>query len=1016
MVLLGGMVSMGAKAKPLSKPLNVDPPHISTDKSIKYDYDIVYVRAPRFGDNKQSVWAEAFHPAHMDAGADLMLLHPDGSEEVLVRGGKDSVVDPMVSFDGAWVYFAKFHDVEKLSPQRLPEKGADIYKIHVKSRKVVQLTQQRFAPNTGVNPGKFDYGVLNLGPCPLPGGRVMFTSNRHGFLPPKGFTRPTLQLCVMDDDGANLETIGFLNIGSALHPTMLRDGRVMFSSYESQGLRDLRMWSIWTINPDGTNWGPLVSNLSFVTVFHFMTQLSDGRIVVEEYYNLNNSGFGTYHILPDQRPDEYAPFGPGYRLDPRNPPVKSLVGGRMSFSPYGIKAFTPFVTAHDAPAPRSNRNVKDSPYVGKFTHPSGAPDNHMLTVWSPGPVNHNNGLRKPALDSGLYLIKGGKPIDEPGQMLLIKNDPKYNEQWPRALVPYKRIYDIDEPKRIPPFRNNGQLSRHLPEGTPFGLVGTSSLYKRESFPNGVVRKGTVTASNPDDKDPYQGLERFSNGSEHANWFRQGSDAGRYNNSDIHAIRIVVFEAATDRSRVPKPGRLFYNFADERMRILGEIPVRKFNGNRQPTDPDGNPDTSFLAKIPADVAWTFQTLDKDGMVLNIAQTWHQLRPGEIRNDCGGCHAHSQKPTLFAETAAAKSDYAIFDLTKRTPLLTDKTHDQSHKKWDAKDETGLRYERGVKNVEYHRDIRPIFQRSCATCHSKKLKEPAAKLVLDDDTLMKGPELIGGYIGGPPGKVPGTYFRLALDPRGNFGNKPIAKGWNLPQASRYIRMFQSRRSLLMWKVLGRRTDGWSNDDFPTERVPGDPSTLELKGKPVANTPANRARADLDYTGSIMPPPSAVAGTYAGPEGKKVKVSPLTDEDRRNLARWIDLGCPIDLDYDPSHPSNRGKGWMLDEVRPTLTLSYPHVGANEELSHLLVGMHDFYTGLDMKSFQVVADFTVDGVPAGRNLVTKFKEKSEGVWELKLSKPITKLARGKVTVSVADREGNINRIERTFSVAPAPK
>jgi hypothetical protein len=26
-----------------------------------------------------------------------------------------------------------------------------------------------------------------------------------------------------------------------------------------------------------------------------------------------------------------------------------------------------------------------SPRVGKFTHPSGAPDNHLLTVWSPGP-------------------------------------------------------------------------------------------------------------------------------------------------------------------------------------------------------------------------------------------------------------------------------------------------------------------------------------------------------------------------------------------------------------------------------------------------------------------------------------------------------------------------------------------------------------------------------------------------------------------------------------------------------
>ena len=43
-------------------------------------------------------------------------------------------------------------------------------------------------------------------------------------------------------------------------------------------------------------------------------------------------------------------------------------------------------------------------------------------------------------------------------MLLIKNDPKYNEQWPRALVPYKRIYGIDEPKRLAPLANDGSLS------------------------------------------------------------------------------------------------------------------------------------------------------------------------------------------------------------------------------------------------------------------------------------------------------------------------------------------------------------------------------------------------------------------------------------------------------------------------------------------------------------------------------------------------------------------------------
>ncbi len=46
-----------------------------------------------------------------------------------------------------------------------------------------------------------------------------------------------------------------------------------------------------------------------------------------------------------------------------------------------------------------------------------------------------------------------------------------------------------------------------------------------------------------------------------------------------------------------------------------------------------------------------------------------QPGEIRTNWGGCHAHSQQPTPFEKT--------------------------------------------VKNVEYHRDVRPILERSCVAC---------------------------------------------------------------------------------------------------------------------------------------------------------------------------------------------------------------------------------------------------------------------------------------------------------------
>ena len=79
---------------------------------------------------------------------------------------------------------------------------------------------------------------------------------------------------------------------------------------------------------------------------------------------------------------------------------------------------------------------------------------------------------------------------------------------------------------------------------------------------------------------------------------------------------------------------------------------------------------------------------------------------------------------------------------------------------------------------------------------------------------------------------------------------------------------------------------------------------------------------------------------------------------------------------------------------------------------MHDYYTGLDMQSFKVIADFTVDGIPAGANLASKFRAKSQGVWELEFAKPIQSLKGGTITVSISDKQGNVSQIERSFSIA----
>jgi hypothetical protein len=999
-------------AKRAAAALNLRPPPAATDPSVKIDYPIAYVRLLR--QQKQKVWAQAGVPLQMNPGADLMLLHPDGREEVLVAGGKGSVTDPVVSFDGEWVYYSLFHDLTHFNDGFAPS-AADIYKVHVPTRKIVRITNGGFSPNTGAahwsedyqtpQPGKTTrpYRVCNMSPCPLPGGRIMFTSNRHGFISP----RPTnngfninLQLFVMDDDGSNVEPIGHLNIGCALHPVVLRDGRVMFSTLENQGQRDTLSWGLWSIHPDGTNWGPIVS--SFIsTAFHFHTQLSDGDVVVGAYYGgVGTQGFCTYVKVPVERTG-YPRFGPAFMQDPRNGPVfpadlpnrQRARLARLPFSPLGMQQVTCFADDGDDTAARLTR---DGPWVGKVTHPSAAPDNHLLTIWNARPTGDHE------VDAGIYLINSGKPIQEPGQMLLIKHDPKYDAQWPRALVPYRRIHGVKEPRHLKLLANDGKLSPHLPEGTPFGLIGSSSLYKRESFPDGRVAKGSVTGAWADDRRPIP----FDLGGRDPHF--QGGDAGLYNNSDIHAIRIVILEPTTDWRNGPKAGRLFRSQAMERMRILGELPVRKFSGDHQPLDPDGNSDTSFLAKVPADVAWTFQTLDRHGMVLNTAQTWHQVRPGEVRTNCGGCHAHSQEPTLFEKTAAGRPDYPLFDLTKQVPLLTVKANDQSGKRWDTQDETGLRFEKGIKNVEYHRDIKPILDRSCVACHTQKWERPAGKLVLDDPRME---DYSGNY---PQARLPNPYFRLVMDHKGKYGHKLLGTGGDsYGRGSRYVWPLQSRRSLLVWKIFGQRTDGFSNDDFPIETVPGDPDSLKWKGQPVPSTPHTRKRSVVGYTGSVMPPPESVAGAYAGPDGQKIKVAPLSDEDRRTIYRWIDLGCPIDLDYDSARPQERGFGWMQDDNRPTLTLTSPRPGVNAPLTRIVVGMHDYYTGLDMDSFRVVADFPLDGTPAGENIASKFKGKTPGVWELPLSRPLTKLAKGKLTVSIKDRQGNITRIDRTLCVMP---
>jgi hypothetical protein len=298
---------------------------------------------------------------------------------------------------------------------------------------------------------------------------------------------------------------------------------------------------------------------------------------------------------------------------------------------------------------------------------------------------------------------------------------------------------------------------------------------------------------------------------------------------------------------------------------------------------------------------------------------------------------------------------------------------------------------------------------SCHTHQAEKPAGGLVLDDDSMGTAPAF--GHDAGPDVQVPLTYFRLASWKR--YTQPRPGEMLTQHAASRYVTKFQSRRSLLIWKVYGQRLDGYHNDDFPSLGDLGNLKSLTWKGERVPKVDYEDEKAlsdyirhymvDQDFKGSVMPPLDAV---------KAGKAKPLNDEDRRTLVRWIDLGCPIDIDPNYVKSGGKGKslGWMGDDQRPTLTVTYPRAGANDSLNRILVGMADAYSGLDLKSFTVTANFDLDGTPAGTNLAPRFESLADGRWQLQLKQPITKLPVGRLTVSVRDEQGNVSRIERTFS------
>lgn len=976
-VLVGGSIFLGGRSDTAEAAQSVS--HCTPNV---VSYDIVYVRAPRFGNATDTIWPEVTRPLNADPGADLRLLHPNCTEEVLfplaqhqslvdAPIGNGVVLDPNVSFDGQWVVFAYLHDQSTVNPQRnLSYKGADIYRLNLLTRETIRLTFQEFTPNTG-NGAQFtncgqsgqgqncpNVGVFNVGPAFVAQGDVarpaiVFTSSRNNFVPPKqqGGQQRALQLFLMDWQGKNVRQIGYLNQSLALHPLQLLDGRLVFTSWENQGIRDGRQFNLWFINPDGTKWHSASGFGENAIVHHFMTQMSNQDIVTVRYYNQNNNGFGDLarypldpagpDFLPINDPDSYMPFQRKGQLDLTN--WTDSVGSLADDFPAPCTVGANIYNDISNPCPSANR-------IGKVTHPAAAPEGNLVLVYTKGAANSNHiytnqGINQPFYDGGLYLMPSGKAADgtaSPTDLVRILNNPNYNEQWPRPVAPYNALFPgKTQPAVLSQIQNNGAEAALTPN-TPLGLVGASSLIWRDT--DARLAGYNYNNDNSIDPDPFNASHEMLYA-----WVHEGADAGLYTDNDIYAIRILGMIPKTDKS-YPNTSLGFFNHGDERLRILGEIPVR----HEGVIDQQGNVDTSFLARIPADTPITFQTLDRNGMVLNMAQTWHQVRPGEGRYDCGGCHAHTKEPLDFHTTVAGQAGFQPAELAAHTPLLhvTQRNGNPATTTLNTPQVT----------VEYFRDVRPILTQRCSGCHQDNTTD--GKLNLHDDAT----QMQCGW-----STWPGTYYRLAIDrfmdgcPQFGLGVPTDAPApyFIEPQLTRYMRGYQSRQSLLLWKVFGARLDGRTN------------TTRD---------------GDIDYD----PAADAIHPNLGALRG-------LTWDEKLTLARWVDLGAPIQFDTT--------WGWLEDDLRPTLwvspTLEQAQTGA---VNKVTVGAYDLESGLAPHTLKVLFNVPIGGQPAGTNFANSLSLSNGGVLTVPLPAQIDLAAsQAELTVQIQDNAGQLTEVVRTF-------
>jgi len=201
---------------------------------------------------------------HSGPGPGLVVLDSwkeDPAETVLFEGKlpPGSVLHPDLSFDATRVLFSYCDHTEEDPTLR----GFFIYEVGIDGSGLRQLTGTPDDPLEGAG-GRQTVLIEDFDPCYLPDGGFAFISTRnqggvrchHG-----GRYCPTYTLYRAEGDGSGIRPVSF-GEANEWDPSVLPDGRIIWTRWDYINRHDTVFQSLWTIRPDGTGTAHFYGNYS----------------------------------------------------------------------------------------------------------------------------------------------------------------------------------------------------------------------------------------------------------------------------------------------------------------------------------------------------------------------------------------------------------------------------------------------------------------------------------------------------------------------------------------------------------------------------------------------------------------------------------------------------------------------------------------------------------------------------------------------------------------------------------